>query len=141
MFSMLLRLVLKIPVKMHLASPSVIMGLISKEEKKIMVLGLDEIKNRVAPIAKKYNLRAVYLFGSYARGEANRDSDIDLLIDSTGSTIKGLFDMGGLYNDLCEACGKSVDVVTTSTLEQPITKSRLPYFVNNLQRDKILIYG
>lgn len=48
------------------------------------------------PIAKKYNLRAVYLFGSCARGEANRDSDIDLLIDSTGSTIKGLFDMGGL---------------------------------------------
>ena len=106
-----------------------------------MVLGLDEIKNRVAPIAKKYNLRAVYLFGSYARGEANRDSDIDLLIDSTGSTIKGLFDMGGLYNDLCEACGKSVDVVTTSTLEQPFTKSRIPYFVSNLQRDKILIYG
>lgn len=106
-----------------------------------MVLGLDEITERVTPIAKKYNLRAVYLFGSYARGEANHESDIDLLIDSTGSTIKGLFDMGGLYNELCQACGKSVDVVTTNTLNQPITKSRLPYFSENLQRDKIQIYG
>lgn len=106
-----------------------------------MVLGLDEITERVTPIAKKYNLRAVYLFGSYARGEANHESDIDLLIDSTGSTVKGLFDMGGLYNELCQACGKSVDVVTTNTLDQPMTKSRLPYFSENLQRDKIQIYG
>ncbi len=82
-----------------------------------MVLSLDEIKKRVTPIAKKYNLRAVYLFGSYARGEANQQSDIDLLIDNTDSMIKGLFDMGGLYNELCEACGKSVDAVTRNTLE------------------------
>ncbi len=105
-----------------------------------MVLGLDEIKKRIAPIAKKYSLRAVYLFGSYARGEANDESDIDLLIDSAGSTIKGLFDMGGLYNELCQACGKSVDVVTTSTLNQPITKSRSPHFEENIQRDKIRIF-
>lgn len=43
------------------------------------VLTLDEIRKKVAPIAKKYNLKAVFLFGSYARGQAREDSDIDLL--------------------------------------------------------------
>ena len=61
-----------------------------------MVFTIEEIKKRIEPIAKKYGLRAVYVFGSYARGEADAESDIDLLIDRTGSTIHGMFDMGNL---------------------------------------------
>ena len=60
-----------------------------------------ELKRRIAPIAKKYELCAVYLFGSYARNEAADTSDVDILIDRNGSRIRGMFEMGGLYNDLC----------------------------------------
>lgn len=42
------------------------------------VLTLKEIKEKNKPIIKKYNINDVYLFGSYARGEANRNSDIDI---------------------------------------------------------------
>ena len=45
---------------------------------------IDEISRRVAPVAKSYGLPAVYLFGSYARGEATPESDIDLLVDIAG---------------------------------------------------------
>ena len=49
-----------------------------------MIYAVDEIARIVRPIAQRYGLRAVYLFGSYARGAATEDSDIDLLIDTTG---------------------------------------------------------
>ncbi len=104
-----------------------------------MILTVDEIRNRITPIAQKYELRAVYLFGSYARNEADENSDVDLLIDRTGSRIRGMFDMGGLYNDLRQSIGKDIDVVTTHTLEQENTKRRTPFFVENLQVERIQI--
>lgn len=105
-----------------------------------MVYSVDEIKTRVAPVARKYQLRAVYLFGSYARNEATEASDVDILIDRTGSTIKGMFDMGGLYNDLRDSIGKEIDLVTTQTLEQKSTRQRTPWFVKNLQTEMMKIY-
>ena len=53
-----------------------------------MVYTVDEIRQIVHPIAERYGLQAVYLFGSYARGTASEDSDIDLLIDTTGTELK-----------------------------------------------------
>ncbi len=104
-----------------------------------MVMTMDEIRERVAPVAEKYALKAVYIFGSYARGEATDDSDVDILVDISGSTIKSLFDMGGLYNDLSESIGKEIDIVDTHTLEEERTRTRMPYFVENLltEREKI----
>ena len=53
-----------------------------------MVYTIDDLRRIIAPIAEQYGLRAVYVFGSYARGEANADSDIDLLVDLTGTNIR-----------------------------------------------------
>ena len=105
-----------------------------------MVYTLEEIKSRIAPVASKYQLRAVYLFGSYARGEATETSDVDVLIDRTGSKIKSLFDMGGLYNDLCDSIGKEVDLVTIQMLEQESTRRRIPWFVENVRREMTKLY-
>ena len=106
-----------------------------------MVFTIDEIRARVTPVAQKYALKAVYVFGSYARNEATADSDIDILIDRTGSTIKGMFDMGNLYHDLCESIGKEIDLITTHTLEQRSTRSRIPMFVEKLEAERIQVYG
>lgn len=59
------------------------------------VYSFEEIAERVRPIAEKYGLRSVYLFGSYARGDADEDSDVDLLIDD-GDEVHGLFWLGGV---------------------------------------------
>ena len=46
-----------------------------------MVYTIDEIKFIVVPIAKTYGVSSVSLFGSYAKGTATSDSDIDFIID------------------------------------------------------------
>ena len=80
-----------------------------------MIYTLNDLCRIVTPVAEKYRLKAVYVFGSYARGEAREDSDVDLLVDCTGSGMVG-FDYGGLYNDLEEALSKSIDMVYNRSL-------------------------
>ena len=101
---------------------------------------IDEIKRRVMPVAKKYNLAAVYLFGSYARGEATAESDIDLLVDLTGSVIRGL-NFVGLYNDLEEALGVSIDIVTADSLEVPTTRRGRLHFREAVRQERVMIYA
>ena len=102
-----------------------------------MIYSVEELKQRIAPVAEKYGLREVYLFGSYARSEATEQSDVDILIDRTGSKIRGMFEMGGLYEDLRASIGKEVDLVTTQTLEQSSTRQRSPLFIQNIQAERI----
>jgi len=106
-----------------------------------MIYSIEKLKELIAPVAIKHSLPAVYLFGSYAKGEATEDSDVDILVDKTGTALKGMFAMGGLYNDLHEAVGKPIDLVTTSALEQKCTKERTPWLVESLYSERIKIYG
>ncbi|MCM1335368.1 MAG: nucleotidyltransferase domain-containing protein [Bacteroides sp.] len=69
------------------------------------------IAERVRPIAERYGTGKIYLFGSYARGEATEESDIDLLVDAEGR-LRGFFAFGGLYGDLKDALRKELDLVT-----------------------------
>ena len=55
-----------------------------------MVYTLEEISRLVQPVAEKYHLKAVYIFGSYARSEAQDNSDIDVLVDLTGADLSAL---------------------------------------------------
>lgn len=105
-----------------------------------MTFSIDELKQKITPIAKKYDLRAVYLFGSYARHEATEQSDVDILVERAGSKIKGLFDMGALYEELSASVGKQIDLVTTQTLEQQSTRERTPLFVSNVEAERVKIY-
>jgi len=99
---------------------------------------MDELQKKVAPIAEKYQLRAVYLFGSYARGEATEKSDVDILVDITDSKVKGWV-MGGLYEDLCEIFSRKVDVATTGSLTQYEDDLQLR-FRESVMKDRVLIY-
>ena len=53
---------------------------------------IEELKAIIIPIAKKYGIQKVYLFGSIARGDGDENSDIDLSIEK--GTLKGLFALG-----------------------------------------------
>lgn len=44
------------------------------------VFTIKDIARLVKPVAEKYGVKAVYLFGSYARGEADENSDLDFLV-------------------------------------------------------------
>lgn len=95
------------------------------------VYTIDEIRNIVAPIAKAHDVGRICLFGSYARGEATPDSDIDLRVDK--GNLKGLFALGALYADLEDGLGKKLDLLTTGSLEQR--------FLQSIAKEEILIYA
>lgn len=105
-----------------------------------MIYTIDDIKSKITPVAIKYSLPVVYIFGSYARNEATEESDVDVLIDCDGSKVISLFDMGNLYNDLCESLNKGIDLVTIDALEQEDTKEETPEFVETLNKERIAIY-
>ncbi len=95
---------------------------------------LEELKQIVAPIADKYGLEAVYLFGSQARGDAKPNSDYDFFVKR--GKLRTLFQLGVLFSDLQEALHKEVDIVL-----EPVGKQELDYFlVKGIKKDGILIY-
>ena len=95
------------------------------------VYTLDEIKSIAVPIARRYNIAAMYLFGSYARGEATGSSDIDFRVDRGG--MKNMLELGGLYSDLEVGFDKKLDVLTTQMLT--------PEFLNSIRPEEVLIYA
>lgn len=106
-----------------------------------MVYSLDEITRRITPVARAYGIRAVYLFGSYARNEATEESDIDLLIDTAGTPLRSLFSLGQLYCDLESALEKKIDLITVSSLEQPPQMSSEEFFRENVNKEKVKLYA
>ena len=89
---------------------------------------IPEIKQAVLPLAKKYGLKRVYLFGSYARGAATEKSDVDLHVDL--GAAKG-FALGGFQQNVQEVLGTSVDITTTKSLSQK--------FRNEIAEEEILL--
>jgi predicted nucleotidyltransferase len=100
-----------------------------------------EIAQKVKPVAERYALPEVYLFGSYARGNSNDGSDIDLLIRSRGSNVISAFDMGLLLSDLKTALGKEIDLVTIESLDPSTSRRGRRHFAENLLNEKVLIYA
>ena len=105
------------------------------------VYSIDEIRSLIIPVAKKHDLKAVYLFGSYARGTATADSDIDLLVDISDTKIKSLLQLSAVLCDFEDALDKQVDLVTTRSLEQPIRMPSDVYFRENLRNERVEIYA
>lgn len=102
-----------------------------------MVYTLAEIKNKVMPILEKYRIPAMYLFGSYARGNATEDSDIDFLIDTTGTDLTSLLRLGALYCDLEEAFQKPFDLITVGAIMQESTMESDIDFRNTVLRERV----
>ncbi|MCM1537044.1 MAG: nucleotidyltransferase domain-containing protein [bacterium] len=72
------------------------------------VYTIKDIENLVRPIAEKYKVKEIYLFGSYARGEANENSDLDFLV--YGGEKFRLTMIFSFAEELREVLKKDVDV-------------------------------
>ncbi len=97
------------------------------------VYSFEEIVERVRPVAEKYGLRSVYLFGSYARGDADDDSDVDLLVDA--ENVHGLC-FCGMWEDFRDALEKEVDMVTLNSLERQRGTELGGRFVEEVELDR-----
>ncbi len=85
-------------------------------------MNVEEIKNRILPILKKYGVTRAGVFGSVVREEATEDSDIDILVEIEGKM--SLFDFAGLKLELEEALGRKVDLGEYSTIK-PIIREQI----------------
>lgn len=93
------------------------------------LLKVSDIQKKVAVLGQQYGAERIFLFGSYAKGEADEYSDIDLRIDR--GDVRGLM-MGGLQVDLEDALGKKVDLVSTKALRKD--------FLENIRKEEVLLY-
>lgn len=90
----------------------------------------DEIRKIVFPIALQHGIERVFLFGSYARGDATATSDLDFRIDNGNAT--DYFALGQMYCDLEDVFQKKLDLLTTGSLDQK--------FLDKIAKEEILIY-
>jgi hypothetical protein len=75
-------------------------------------------RDEILMIAARHGARNVRVFGSVARGEADEQSDIDLVVEMEPG--RSLLDLGGLLMDLRELLGREVDVVSERGLRPRI---------------------
>ena len=87
------------------------------------------IQYYVTSLGEKYGAQKVSLFGSYARGEATADSDIDLLLEKGRIRGMGVLDF---QEELSEALGRPVDIVTTAGVSER--------FLKKIREDEVVLY-
>ncbi|MBU2616033.1 MAG: nucleotidyltransferase family protein [Nanoarchaeota archaeon] len=85
---------------------------------------IKEIKGKIVKILKKSNIKKAGIFGSYARGEQKKNSDIDILIQ-VGRGKFSLFDLVGLKIILEETLHRKVDVNTYRAIHPRLRKKIL----------------
>ena len=95
------------------------------------ILTIDEIKEKCSIVFNKYKVKYCYLFGSYAKGKAKPNSDVDFLID----TEETGFRFFGIVEDLRNSLNKEVDVLDINQLNNNLELTR------EILSDGIKIYG
>lgn len=95
------------------------------------VFTIENIISLVKPIAEKYHVDQIYLFGSYARGEARSDSDLDFLVYG-GDHFK-LTMIFALAEELREVLEKEVDVFEIHEINPNSD------FYNRIMKERLLV--
>jgi len=93
---------------------------------------VQRISETVRPIASKYGIEKMYLFGSRARGDNDPNSDFDFFIHP--GDIRDLFQVSRLIRDLQISLGKEVDIITSGALKEG------DLFAAEIKRDGVLVY-
>lgn len=92
---------------------------------------IDKIKKKIEPVAKKYNLKHIWLFGSYAKNMQKKDSDVDIIVRT--EDVSDGFKIVEVKFALEEALDKDVDIVTTGSIKGSLLEDE------NLE--EILVYS
>lgn len=96
-----------------------------------MIYSVDEIKEKIESIFVKYGVREAVLFGSYVKGKARKNSDVDIIVDSG---LRGL-EFFGLLEDVVNSLNKEVDLLEVS---QVIEDSII---MEEIKKSGVKIYG
>ena len=91
--------------------------------------------NKIQNACKDFSVDKLYVFGSFARNENTKNSDIDFLVSFKESIPTNYFDnFFDFQFKLEEIFNKKVDLISENTLKNP-------YLIKSINADKIIIYG
>jgi predicted nucleotidyltransferase len=87
---------------------------------------------RLAALCARHRIRTLRVFGSVPRGEHRSDSDIDVLVEFEPGVDPGLFELGGIQQDLADLFAREVDLKTPEmfappNLERVLSSSHIGY--------------
>ena len=91
---------------------------------------LEKLTPKIVKVLKKHNVARAGIFGSYARGEEKKNSDIDILIEVKGKKFS-LIDLIRIEMELRKALKKKVDLLTYKGIS--------PYLRSNILQEEIRI--
>lgn len=90
-----------------------------------------EMKRKVIEFLQGHGAKRIAIFGSYARGEETRESDLDILVEFSGR--KSLLDIIGMEQDLSDIIGIKVDLLTERSIE--------PQIMSEIRKDMAPVFG
>ena len=88
------------------------------------------IFKKIISILRGHGAKKIGIFGSYARGDMNPESDLDVLVEFTDR--KSLLDIVGIEQELSESLDIKVDLLTE--------KSISPYLIERIKKETAVIY-
>lgn len=91
---------------------------------------IEELRSIIAPIAAQYGVKSISVFGSYSKGNATPDSDIDLKIEK--GRLASLFQLSGFRLAVEDALNRPVDLITSESSDQD--------FLNLIAKDEVVLY-
>lgn len=110
------------------------------EDARSSTVEIATIRFTIGKIARKYGLSEVYVYGSAARGEANADSDIDLLYRSAAGSRLNMMRREALQRELEDAFRREVSLTSLDSLQHNAQRSRASRrFYQHIQPDMIRV--
>ncbi|MHA1310584.1 MAG: nucleotidyltransferase family protein [Candidatus Helarchaeota archaeon] len=92
---------------------------------------MDKKIKKLIEILKKHRVKKIKIFGSYARGEANLESDLDVIVEF--SERKSLLEIVGIEQELEDVLGIKVDLLTEASIS--------PYLRDRIEKESKLVLG
>ena len=86
------------------------------------MMNLNELREKILPILKKWGVKKASVFGSYVREEAGEDSDVDIIVEINDEL--SLLDFIEFKLEIEDVIGKKVDLLEFATIK-PILKDRI----------------
>ena len=95
-----------------------------------MPYSVEELRRLISPIAESHGVESVSLFGSFSRGTATAESDVDLKIEK--GQLRSLFQLCGFRLAVEDVLHLPVDLITDEASDRE--------FLKMIEKDEVLLY-